>query len=286
VSKVIQRLEERLGVGLLERTTRRLSLTPAGAGFHARTAHLLRDVAEAEAVVRRAARDPSGTLRIGAPVPFGQAYLAPLVGQLMERCPRLSVELLLQDDISDVIAEGIDLVVRIGALRDSRLVARKLCSNRRVLVASPEYLARRGTPQRPEDLSAHVCLPCTYMARPLEWRLFGPDGPVSVKIGGGIASNNIGILVSAAEQGLGISMGPTQSTAAALLAGRLVRVLADYEFERTGIYAIYPSRRQLSSKVRAAIDFLSERFSDPPSWDQQLAGVVEGFDALLASDAD
>ncbi len=283
VSKLIQRLEQRLGVGLFERTTRRLSLTKAGAAFHARTAELLHDLTEAETMVRRATRDPSGTLRIGAPVPFGQAYLAPVVGKLMERCPRLSVELILQDDISDVILEGIDIVVRVGTLRDSRLVARKLCSNRRVLVASPGYLARHGTPQKPEDLSDHVCLPCTYMLRPSEWRLSGPDGIVSARIGGGIAANNIAALVDAAEQGLGISMGPTQSTAAALLRGTLVRVLPQYEFERTGIYALYPSRKQLPSKVRAAIDFLSENFVDPPSWDRQLAGSVEGFDCRWAT---
>ncbi len=283
VSKLIQRLEERLGVQLFERTTRRLSLTKAGMVFHARTADLLQDLAEAEAMVRRATRDASGTLRIGAPVPFGQAYLAPILGQLMDRCPRLSVELILQDDISDVILEGIDVVVRVGTLRDSRLVARKLCSNRRVLVASPRYLARHGTPQQPEDLGGHVCLPCTYMLRPGEWRLAGPEGLVSVRIGGGIASNNIGVLVDAAEQGLGISMGPTQSTASALIRGSLVRVLPQYEFERTGIYALYPSRKQLPSKVRAAIDFLSESFRDPPSWDRRLAGAVNGFDRWWAS---
>lgn len=270
VSRLMARLEERLGVRLFERTTRRLALTKSGAAFRCRTEHLLRDLTSAELEVKQAALEPSGTLRLGAPVPFGQTYLAPLVGSLLERHPGLSVELILQDGISDLVEEGIDLVVRVGLLKDSRLVSRRLCTNRRILVASPGYLRERGTPAEPAELAGHVCLPCTYMVRPNEWRLIGPVGAERVAIGGGLASNNIGVLVAAAEAGQGISMGPTQSVAAGLRAGTLERVLPAWEFERTAIYALYPSRRQLSAKVRAAVDFLGEHFSDPPPWDEGL----------------
>jgi DNA-binding transcriptional LysR family regulator len=270
VSRVVTRLETRLGTALFERTTRRLSLTPAGTVFRNRTEHLLRELTTAELEVQQAAVEPTGTLRLGAPVPFGQAYLAPLIGALLARHSALSVELILQDGINDLVEEGIDLVVRIGLLKDSRLVARRLCSNRRILVASPAYLDMHGTPEKPEDLANHVCLPCTYMVRPNEWRLLGPNGAARVSIGGGLASNNVGVLVAAAEAGHGISMGPTQSVARALASGRLSRVLPGWEFERTAIYALYPSRRQLSAKVRATVDFLSEHFTDPPPWDAGL----------------
>jgi DNA-binding transcriptional LysR family regulator len=270
VSRVVTRLETRLGTALFERTTRRLSLTPAGTVFRNRTEHLLRELTTAELEVQQAAVEPTGTLRLGAPVPFGQAYLAPLIGALLARHSALNVELILQDGINDLVEEGIDLVVRIGLLKDSRLVARRLCSNRRILVASPAYLDMHGTPEKPEDLANHVCLPCTYMGRPNEWRLLGPNGAARVSIGGGLASNNVGVLVAAAEAGHGISMGPTQSVARALASGRLSRVLPGWEFERTAIYALYPSRRQLSAKVRATVDFLSEHFTDPPPWDAGL----------------
>jgi DNA-binding transcriptional LysR family regulator len=237
---------------------------------------LLSKLEQAETSVREASAAPSGVLRVSAPVPFGQAYLAPLVAPLLERYPALKVELLLKDAVTDMVAEGIDLVVRIGTLRDSRLVARRLCTNRRVLVASPSYLKRRGIPQQPADLGQHACLTPTYLA-PGHWRLHGPEGPLDVAICSAFSSNNIEVLIAAAEQGLGISVGPTQSVAEALLEGRLVRVLTGFELYRTAIHALFPSNRQLPSKVRAAVDFLSEQFGDPPAWDVKLGAEVAGF---------
>ena len=277
VSRLMSRLEHRLGVSLLKRTTRRVTLTSVGAAFHGRTYHLLAELEHAESAAREATAVPQGLLRISAPVPFGQTYLTPLLSALLERYPLLQVDLALKDSTTDLIAEGIDLVVRIGILRESRLVARRLCTNRRVLVASPEYVERHGAPQRPKDLSHHNCLSVTYLTSPGQWKLFGPGGPVNVAIDGALSSNNVEVLIAAAEQGLGISVGPTQSVAPALLDGRLVRVLSDYELERTAIYALYPSRRQLPSKVRAAVDFLSEHFVDPPQWDIELCSRVSGF---------
>lgn len=277
VSRVVTRLEERLGARLVQRTTRKFSLTEAGAAFHARTNQILGDLVDAEAEVQKAVLRPRGTLKISASVVFGHIYLAPLLSQLLEKFPELSFELMLSNRFVDLIEEGVDLAIRIGSLSDSRLIARRLCMNQRVLVAAPSYLARRGAPSSPEDLSEHEAVIFTSFAKPREWKLLGPDGPVNVSVSGRVATDNIDVLTSAAKQGLGITVGATLSVAPALLSGELVRVLPDYEFEPTGIFAVYPSARQLSTKVRAVVDFLIENLPDPPSWDRALAGSAPGF---------
>jgi DNA-binding transcriptional LysR family regulator len=279
VSRVISRLEERLGVRLLQRTTRKLSLTEAGAAFYARTSQILVDLADAEADVQETAVRPRGNLRVSAPTVFGQLYIAPLLHDMTERFPELTIDLSLMDRFADLIDEGIDLAIRIGQLADSRLIARRLCTNHRVLVAAPSYLAKRGNPAHPLELADHDCILFTGFARPREWRILGPGGPYSVNISGRVATNNVDTLTSAAKQGLGITFGATMIAGQALLSGELVRVLTDYELEQTAIFAVYPSARQLSTKVRAVVDFLVERLQDPPEWDRQLAGKVVGFPA-------
>lgn len=279
VSRVISRLEERLGVRLLQRTTRKLSLTEAGAAFYARTSQILVDLADAEADVQETAVRPRGNLRVSAPTVFGQLYIAPLLHDMTERFPELTIDLSLMDRFADLIDEGIDLAIRIGQLADSRLIARRLCTNHRVLVAAPSYLAKRGNPTHPLELADHDCILFTGFARPREWRILGPGGPYSVNISGRVATNNVDTLTSAAKQGLGITFGATMIAGQALLSGELVRVLTDYELEQTAIFAVYPSARQLSTKVRAVVDFLVERLQDPPEWDRQLAGKVVGFPA-------
>jgi DNA-binding transcriptional LysR family regulator len=277
VSRVITRLEDRLGVRLLQRTTRKLSLTEAGALFHARSAQILVDLGDAEAEVQKAARHPRGTLRLSASVFFGRRYLAPLLTALSTRFPELSLDLQLTNRFVDLVEEGIDLAIRIGALADSRLIARRLCTNRRILVASPAYLAARGVPRHPSDLARHECVIFSNMARAHEWKLIGPDGAVTVEVAGRIASNNVDIVTDAAKQGLGITVGPTLSVGPSLLSGELVPVLGDYAFEPTAVFAVYPSARQLSTKVRTVVDFLAETLPDPPAWDSELAGRVPGF---------
>jgi DNA-binding transcriptional LysR family regulator len=277
VSRIITRLEERLGARLVQRTTRKLSLTEAGAAFHARTSQILQDLADAEADVQKTVLQPKGTLKVTASIVFGQLYLAPMFGELLARFPELSVDLTLTNRYVDLVEEGMDLAVRIGSMADSRLMARRLCVNRRVLVASPVYLRQHGTPASPADLSRHQCMVFTGFPRPSEWKLIGPDGPVSVSIAGRVITNNVETLTSAAKQGLGITVGATLSVAPALLSGQLVRVLSDYEFEETAVSAVYTSSRQLSTKIRAVVDFLAEKITDPPSWDQSLRGKVPGF---------
>ena len=272
VSRIVTRLEARLGARLVHRTTRKLSLTEAGKTFHARTAQVLVDLAEAEAEVQEVTLTPRGKLRLTAPVVFGQLHVAPLLPDLFARYPELTVDLALADRVVDLVDEGLDLALRIGTLADSRLIARRLCTNRRVLVAAAKYLKKRGTPRTPSDLAGHECILFTGFTRPRDWHLIGPTGPATVTVSGRLASNNIDVTTRAAMAGLGITMGATLSVGPALLSGQLVRVLPDHEFEPTAIFAVYPSARQLSTKVRATLDFFSEQLRDPPSWDRKLLG--------------
>jgi len=208
---------------------------------------------------------------------FGHLYLAPMLGELLNQFPGLSVDLSLTNRFVDLVEEGMDLAIRVGQLTDSRLIARRLCTNHRILVASPSYLERCGTPERPEDLSRHQCVLFNGFPKPSEWRLIGPSGSVNVSVAGRVATNNVETLTSAAKQGLGLTVGATMSVGPALLSGELVRVLSDYEFEPTAVFAVYASARQLSTKIRASVDFLTAKLSDPPIWDQRLAGKVPGF---------
>jgi DNA-binding transcriptional LysR family regulator len=279
VSRIVTRLEERLGVRLVQRTTRSLSLTEAGAAFYARASQILADLMDAEAEVQKATAQPRGLLRMTASLTFGQIYIAPLLEEILQTFPELSIDLQLTNRFVDIIDEGVDLAVRIGALSDSRLIARRLCTNQRILVASPAYLARRGTPTHPDELAQHEIVIYTGFSRPREWKLIGPDGPVSIAISGRFATNTIEVLADSARKGLGITVGPTLSVHRELLAGELVRVLPAYEFEQTSVFAVYPSARQLSTKVRAVVDFLVGRFQDPPAWERALAASVPGFKA-------
>lgn len=277
VSRIVTRLEERLGARLVQRTTRKLSLTEAGAAFHARTLQVLLDLAEAEAEVQEVTLRPRGHLRISAPVVFGRLWMGKLVHLLLERYPELTVDLSVTNRFVDLVEEGMDLAIRIGSLSDSRIIARRLCTNLRVLVASPTYIAQHGMPQHPNDLVNHECIVYTSFPRPREWKLLGPDGLVSVQVSGRFAANNAEIITDTAKQGRGITLGATLSIGAALLSGELVRVLPQYTLEPSAVFAVYPSARQLSSKVRAAVDFMAEQLQDPPTWDRELAGRIDGF---------
>ena len=165
ISRVITRMEERLGVRLIQRTTRRLSLTEGGSLFHARTLQVIADLSEAEAELQQTVVRPKGKLRVTAPVVFGQLHLNPLIGKLVSRHPELSVEMQLMDRFVVLVEEGMDLAIRAGTLPDSRLIARKLCTNRRIVVASPDYLKQHGTPQHPDQLTDHECLLFTGFLR-------------------------------------------------------------------------------------------------------------------------
>jgi DNA-binding transcriptional LysR family regulator len=271
VSRIVSRLEQQLGARLLQRTTRKLALTEAGTLFHARATRILSDLKEAETEVSTSTARPRGTVRMSAPIAFGRLHIAPLLDRMLKQFPELGVDLTLTDRFVDLVEQGLDLAVRIGALPDSSLVARRICANHRILVASPEYLERRGRPKSVSDLATHECLLFTAQSRSRDWRLIGPGGPARVVANGRLCSNNAEVLIRAAREGCGIARGSTFVVAPALLAGDLVRVLAPYEFEPTAIYVAYPSARQLSRKVRAVIDTLARSFDDPPIWDRSLS---------------
>jgi DNA-binding transcriptional LysR family regulator len=242
--------------------------------FHSRALRLLHDLSEAEAEVSADNLQPRGVLRLSAPVPFGIAHLSPLIPKMAELFPELTIDLVLTDRLVDLVDEGIDLAIRLGVLADSRLIVRRLCANRRILIASPDYLKKRGPPKAPADLTKHECLIFTALSNAREWRLVGKSGSVAIPVDGRIAANNGEVLFEAIKAGHGIGLGATFLVHEALKSGEVVRVLPGYEFERASVFAVYPSTRQLSSKVRAAVDFFAAAFKDPPLWDHQLKNAV------------
>lgn len=269
VSKQIARLESHLGAQLLHRTTRRLSATEVGAALYERCARIAEEVEAAEEIASRLHAVPRGQLRVNAPVTFGHQHLGPCLADFLGRHPEVRLELTLNDRIIDLVEEGFDLAIRISSLTDSSLIARRLAPARRVLCAAPAYLQRRGVPMVPADLSAHACLIYTLEATPREWRFrHSSGGPTeTVRIDGPLQANNGEVLLAAAISGLGIAMTPSFIAGPDIAAGRLVRLLPDYDDQFGGVYAVYPPARHLSPKVRAFVDFLAERFGPEPPWE-------------------
>jgi len=265
VSKQVSRLEERLGARLLNRTTRRLSLTEVGAAFYERCARIVAEAEDAELAVTRLHAEPRGTLRVDAPVNFGLRYLAPVLPDFMARHPDLAVDITFNDRFVDLIDEGYDMAVRIAHLADSSLIARKLAESRRVVCAAPSYWDRHGRPTVPADLAGHNCFDYSYLTTRNEWRFRGPEGPLAVRVSGTLHSNNGDVLRAAAVAGLGVVLMPVFMAHDDLAAGRLEPVLHGFEEPPPGIYAVYPHNRHLSAKVRAFVDYLVGAF-DPAPW--------------------
>jgi len=270
VSTNVQRLEERLGIRLLNRTTRRLSLTEAGAAYYR---HCARIVAEAEAAEQAATalqREPRGTLRISAPLSFGWMHVAPAIPSFLKRYPELAVDITLSAAHVKLVDEGLDLAIRIGVLEDSPLVVRKLAPSRLVLCAAPAYLKERGTPREPRDLGGHNCLCTGLLPWGDEWRLLGKRGETRVAVGGSVRSNSAELLRAAAIDGIGIAVLPTWAAGEPLRSGMLQRVLEAWELPASTIYAVYPGNRLMSMKVRAFVDHLARCFGRTPYWDAEL----------------
>jgi DNA-binding transcriptional LysR family regulator len=283
VSKKVARLEARLGARLLRRTTRRLSLTEAGEALlaHARRA-LAEAAAGAEAVAALGAA-PRGELRLGAPMSFGILHVAPALAPFMAAYPGVRVDMVLDDRVQDLVAGGLDLAVRIGALGASgSVVARRLASAAGTLCASPDYVARRGMPRVPDDLAAHDTLVYAYGADADEWHMDGPDGPASVATRPRLRSNNSLALREAALAGAGVLRVPTFVVGEDLAAGRLVRVMPEWRLPRLDIHAVFPGRDYVPLKVRAFVDFLQARFGDPPSWERGPGPTAAGVGASSA----
>jgi DNA-binding transcriptional LysR family regulator len=262
VSKQVTALEQRLGAQLLHRTTRKLSLTETGRSFYERCAQIVREVEEAERAVIQAQATPQGLLRVNAPMSFGQLALAPALSPFLSRHPDLRVELVLDDRRIDVIEGGFDVTIRIASrLSDSSLIARRVSPTRIVVCGAPDYLARRGVPATPEQLAAHDCLVYAYRDR---WRFRGPAGEQSVDVAGRLLANNGDALREAALAGLGLVQLPGFIVGAELASGALLSVLEPFEDRSAAIWALYSPTRHLSGKVRAFIDFLTEKFGGNP----------------------
>lgn len=266
VSRLLAELEARLGVRLLHRTTRRLSLTVEGEVFHARCKELLAGVEEAEAEVTARADEAVGALRLNVPVSFGLLHLAPLWPAFIAQHPRVALDVTLTDRIVDLVEEGYDLAIRIAQLPASSLVSRKLSSTRLVLCASPGYLRRRGMPTRLAEIAQHAVLAYTLLAMGEHWAFEGPQGPESVKVNPIMRSNSGDTCCAAALQHQGIVLQPSFMVGHHLRTGALVEILPEYRCLELGVYAVYASRKHVTPKVRVLIDFLVEAFRTP-AWD-------------------
>lgn len=276
VSRRLTELENRLGARLLNRTTRRLSLTEVGQAFYDRAVRILADVDEAEGAVGDHLASPRGKLRINAPVSFGTLHLAPAIAGLLERFPQMEVEMDLNDRYVDLVDEGFDVAVRIGRLRDSSLIARRLAPNRRAVIGGPGYFARRGRPAAPEDLLGHNCLIYTNTPVADQWTFRVGEEIRSLKVSGCLRANNGEVLMDAVRQGIGLAIMPTFLCGPDIAAGRVETALDDCTISESAVYAVYPHGRHLSPKVRVFVDFLADRFGPVPYWDRDLAPAPAG----------
>lgn len=261
VSRHVAELESRLGVRLLHRTTRRLSLTPEGEVFHVCCRELLDGVDEAEAEITSRSGEASGLLRINVPVSFGLLHLAPLWAEFMTRHPKVTLDVTLADRVVDLVDEGYDMAVRIARLPNSSLVSRALASTRLVLCASPAYLQARGRPSHPSDLAQHDVLAYSLFSMGDRWEFTGPEGDVSVKVTPRLRTNSGDTCRAAALRHQGIVLQPTFLIGPDLLAGTLVEAMPAWHSVELGVYAVYPSRKFVSPKVRCLIEFLVDAFS-------------------------
>ena len=267
VSRHVSELEAHLATRLLHRTTRRLSLTETGQAFHERCVQLLADLAEAEEAVTAATLVPRGTLRLTSSVTFGDRHLAPAIADFAVLHPQVEFDVELSDRAVDIVDEGLDLAVRIGGIGSQTLIARKLASTQLVLCAAPAYLERHGRPAVPEDLAGHVCLTYEYLAAKNQWRFRdSARREHTVKIGGRPHANSGQFLAALAVAGVGIALEPDFIVAPEIRAGRLLPILPGFTPPASDIHAAYPSRRHLSAKVRAFVDFLARRFAGTPEW--------------------
>ncbi|MEO8101607.1 MAG: LysR family transcriptional regulator [Betaproteobacteria bacterium] len=267
VSRHVADLEAHLDTRLLNRTTRRISLTESGQAFYERSLQLLADLEEAEAVATSSTAKPRGTIRLTCSINFGVKHLAPAIGSYQSRFPEVLFDVSVSDRFVDLVEEGLDLAIRIGDIGNPLLIARKIGDMRLVSCASPEYLKRHGTPRRPEDLVRHNCLTYEYAPVRNQWPFRDKDGSdLKVRIAGSVHGNNGEILAAIAAEGVGIAFEPDFIVSPMIKSGRLVPILKGFQPPPYPIYAIYPSRRHLSAKVRSFVDFLVERFADKRDW--------------------
>jgi len=277
VSRRVAELEARLGTQLLNRTTRRLSLTESGRQFYERTSRLLAELEEVEQMVGHGQAALRGRLRMTAPLSFGVLHLAPLLSAFLAEHTEMALDLDLNDRRVNLVEEGFDLAVRIGDLPDSTLVTRRLAPIRMVLCASPAYLERHGEPQCPEELAGHQGLLYANLPDPRNWPYADAAGrPLNLRVPVRMRSNNGDVLLQAAVDGVGIGAMPTFIVWRELASGRLCRLLPAYPLPTTAAYAVYPSRRHVPQRVRALTEFLAEQLGNAPYWDAEPAALADG----------
>jgi len=269
VSKLIGRLEDRLGARLLNRTTRRVSLTEEGRTFLQHCTPILTAINEAEQAVTEFHGTPRGLLKVNASTTFAQYHIEPLIPYFLKRYPDVRIQFTLSESIVNLIEEEVDIAIRIGQLPDSSLIARKLGPARRMVVAAPAYLEQYGVPKKPEDLKDHNCLTLSTATTFNQWEFKGATRPKRIEVKGNFETNNAVTLHHAAIDGIGLIRVGNFTVAKSIAKGQLVPVLSDFEATaEANIYAVYPHNRHLSAKVRAFVDTLVEAFSPTPPWEQ------------------
>jgi DNA-binding transcriptional LysR family regulator len=259
VSRAVAALETRLGVRLLQRSTRRVGLSEAGRAHVMRCEALLAELSEAEAAVSERNTALRGSLRVSVPGGFGLTHLAPILPDFLRLHPQLALDFEMSNRFVDLIEEGYDVAIRVGTLRDSRLAARRLGSNRRILVAAPSYLREHAPPRHPRELTAHACLILNISAHPETWLLANKSARQTVRVTGPLLSNHVLAVRSACLAGLGIGLLPGFALTEQLAGGSLTQVLPKWQTPEQGIYALYPSHRLIPTKVRAFVDFIEAR---------------------------
>lgn len=259
-SKEISRLEKRLGSRLLNRTTRTISLTDAGKAYYERCQQIVIDAENASRSVSHLQDEPRGLLRVNAPTSFGSRHLLDHLSEFLHRYPEVNLEIEFNDRIIDVVAEGYDVVIRVGHVGDSNLVARAFSRSRTVIIASPEYLRRHGTPENASELEQHHCIAYSLEPYPLSWEFRKGDEHVQVKLSARAQCNNAEIMVALACDGIGITRMPLFICEREVAEGRLKIILDSYDQPEYGVYAVYPHRQYLSAKVRVFVDYLVECF--------------------------
>ncbi len=263
VTKQIAATETRLKVRLLNRNTRGVSLTEPGALYYEKCKTIVRDAEEADSIVQLRQNQAQGLLRVGTSVAFGRRVVVPLALEYMRRHPQVQLDLSFEDRYVDLIAQGIDVAIRMGKLADSSLGARYLGANPWVMVAAPGYLKKHGTPKRAQDLSAHVALIYSSVVGDEFWRMHTPKGePVTVPVSGRFRSNNLSAVLAAARDGLGIALMPRYVASESMAAGKVVAVLGDHALPEQEIHAVFPSPKLVPGKVSGFVAFLQGRFDE------------------------
>jgi DNA-binding transcriptional LysR family regulator len=269
VSKRINQLEKNLGVKLLHRTTRKISLTEAGEHFFEHAVIANNAAKDAEEAVTQLQGEPQGRLRINTPMSFGRLHIAPLIPAFLKRYPKISIDMVMSDEVIDIVGSGFDVAIRSGILADSNLIARKLAPLRSVLCASPEYLEQHGYPQKLPDLKQHNCILFSYSRDLKEWTFNQKGFSEAIEISGNYQVNNSEALQEALLQGIGIGRLPTFVASPDIKAGRLIPLFEEYDMLEQSIYAVFLERQYMPAKVRAFIDFAIEYLgSDDPYWER------------------